>query len=200
MQPFGLVRGGNAVPAAGRSPGVVSGGRRLRPLPSQQTAGKRCADGCFPKSPPTSRAKLCAPVLSCRRLDAQPSGGRARPYHESCAHRCADPGFCRSLATVGRQVMCSTLAGCQCCSPAFYGPGNEGGPNQACRGSWKSTCPAQPRVDALSHLTFPTFPLRLAGELAASRRPCTLVAAASLLGLGGLLCAVPGCPQPVIRR
>jgi hypothetical protein len=34
---------------------------------------------------------------------------RAHPYHESCAHRCADQRLCRSPATVDRQVMCSSL-------------------------------------------------------------------------------------------
>jgi hypothetical protein len=33
---------------------------------------------------------------------------RAHPYHESRAHHCADQRFCGSLATVDRQVMCST--------------------------------------------------------------------------------------------
>ena len=40
------------------------------------------------------------------------SNRRPHPYHESCTHRCADQRSCRSLATVGREVMCSTLRHC----------------------------------------------------------------------------------------
>src|SRR5918996_134988 len=39
------------------------------------------------------------------------SNRRPHPYHESRTHRCADQRFCRSLATVTPQVMCSTWTG-----------------------------------------------------------------------------------------
>ena len=46
------------------------------------------------------------------------SNRRPHPYHESCAHRCADRRFRSSLATVDRQVMCSTGGGSWFGSPA----------------------------------------------------------------------------------
>jgi hypothetical protein len=54
-----------------------------------------------------SRAKLCILLLPMQ-AEHKPAICRAHPYHESCAHRCADLCFCRSLPTVEHQVMCSS--------------------------------------------------------------------------------------------
>src|SRR5215207_6709830 len=58
----------------------------LRPLPCQQTAGKRCADGRFPGRRRPSRAKLCV-LLTRSSADRQrerkaPGAGAGAPIGE----------------------------------------------------------------------------------------------------------------------
>jgi hypothetical protein len=51
---------------------------------------------------------VCAAQSPCGAPPPE-SNRRPHPYHGSCAYRCADHRFRRSLTTVDRQVMCSSL-------------------------------------------------------------------------------------------